>query len=192
MHRRSKEEKRRIVEASFQPGITVVRVAQEYGVRPGQIFEWPRTYKDGGLTGDPDSPALLPVRLSGVASPPRLTPTTSLISIELPHARIEIHGATDPVTLGIVLECLGPMMTPGPSAHIWIAADHTDMRRGIHRLSALVQTSFSKSAYFGQLFYASTVTVGGGFATRWSAAHRCRCREKAWPVATISWKPGKT
>ena len=108
MRKRPKEEKRRIVEESFQPGITVANVAQAYGVRPGQIFEWRRAYKEGRLDCDADTPSLLPVRLSDISSPPRLTPTTSLISIELPHARIEIHGGADPVTLGIVLECLAP------------------------------------------------------------------------------------
>ena len=108
MRKRSKEEKRRIVEESFRPGAMVASVARTHGVRPGQIFEWRRASKEGRLDGDSETPTLLPVRLSDVSPPPRLTPTTSLISIELPHARIEIHGAADPVTLGIVLECLAP------------------------------------------------------------------------------------
>ena len=108
MRKRSNEEKRRIVEESFQPGITVAGVAQVHGVRPGQIFEWRRAYKEGRLAAESSAPTLLPVRLSDVSSPPRLTPTTSLIFIELTHARIEIHGAADPVTLGIALECLAP------------------------------------------------------------------------------------
>ena len=32
------------------------------------------------------------------------------------------------------------MMSPGPSAHIWIAAGHTAMRRRMHGISTLVQT----------------------------------------------------
>jgi transposase-like protein len=108
MRKRSNEEKRRIVEESLQPGITVPSVAQVHGVRPGQIFEWRRAYKEGRLATESSAPTLLPVRLSDGSPPPRLTPTTSLISIELAHARIEIHGAADPVTLGIVLECLAP------------------------------------------------------------------------------------
>jgi len=108
VRKRSKEEKRRIVEESFRPGTTVVSVARAYGFRPGQIFEWRRAYKGGRLDCDADTLTLLPVRLSDVPPPPRLTPTNSLISIELPHARIEIRGAADPVTLGIVLECLAP------------------------------------------------------------------------------------
>lgn len=44
------------------------------------------------------------------------------------------------------------MMTPGPSAHIWIAAGHTDMRRGMHGLSALARTALSKSPFSGHVF----------------------------------------
>ena len=86
----------------------VASVARTHGVRPGQIFEWRRAYKEGRLDGDSDTPTLLPACLSDVSPPPRLTPTNSLISIELAHARIDIHGAADPVTLGIVRECLAP------------------------------------------------------------------------------------
>ncbi len=44
------------------------------------------------------------------------------------------------------------MMSPGPSAHIWIVAGHTDMRRGMHRLSALVQITLSQSLFSGHVF----------------------------------------
>jgi hypothetical protein len=49
---------------------------------------------------------LLPVRLSDVSRPARPAPAAGAIYIELSNARIEIHGAADPVSLGIVLECL--------------------------------------------------------------------------------------
>lgn len=92
MRKWSKEQKRRIVEESFRPAARVASVARACGVRPGQIFEWRRAYKEGRLDGDSETPTLLPIRLSDVFPPPR----------------IHIHGATDPVTLGIVLECLAP------------------------------------------------------------------------------------
>ena len=106
MRKRSKEEKRQIVEESLQCGVTVVSVAGKYGVRPGQIFEWRRAYKEGRLTAEPDAPVLLPVRLSDVSRSVRPAPTAGAIYIELSNARIEIHGAADAVSLGIVLECL--------------------------------------------------------------------------------------
>lgn len=108
MRKRSKEEKRRIVEESLAPGRTVAGVARAHGVRPGQIFEWRRAYKEGRLTDAPVAPALLPVRLCDVSrdARPAAAATVGAIYIELPNARVEIHGAADPVSLGIVLECL--------------------------------------------------------------------------------------
>ena len=44
------------------------------------------------------------------------------------------------------------MMSPGPCAHIWIAAGHTDMRPGMHGLSALIQTALSQSPFSGHFF----------------------------------------
>lgn len=44
------------------------------------------------------------------------------------------------------------MMTPGSSAHIWIAAGHTDMRRGMQGLSALVQTALAQNPFSGHVF----------------------------------------
>ena len=106
MRKRSKEEKRQIVEESLQSGVTVVSVAGRYGVRPGQIFEWRRAYKEVRLTAEGNAPTLLPVRLSDVSRPVRPASAVGLIYIELSNARIEIHGAVDAVSLGIVLECL--------------------------------------------------------------------------------------
>ena len=106
MRKRSKEEKRRIVEESFQPGVTVASVAKARRIRPGQIFEWRRAYKEGRLTAESTTPTLLPVRLSDVARPSRPGSTGGAIYIDLPNARVEIHGAADAVSLGIVLECL--------------------------------------------------------------------------------------
>ena len=106
MRKRSKEEERQIVEESRQSGVTVVSVSGKHGVGTGQIFEWRRGYKEGRLTAEVNAPALLPVRLSDVSRPARPAPASGAIYIELSNERIEIHGAADPVSLGIVLECL--------------------------------------------------------------------------------------
>jgi len=106
MRKRSKEEKRRIVEGSFQFGVTVVGVARAHRVRPGQIFEWRRAYKEGRLSPESTTPALLPVRISDVSRPSSPASAVGAIYIDLPNARVEIHGAADAVSLGIVLECL--------------------------------------------------------------------------------------
>jgi transposase-like protein len=103
MRWRSKEEKRRIVEESYRPGVTVASVARAYAVRPCQLSDWRRAYKNGQLTAESTAPTLLPVRIGGVS---RTVPAGGAIYIELPQARLEIHGAADPVSLSIVLERL--------------------------------------------------------------------------------------
>ena len=106
MRKRSKDEKCQIVEESLACGVTVVSMAGKYGVRPGQSFEWRRAYKEGRLAAEENAPTLLPVRISEVSRTARPASAAGSIHIELPNARIEIHGAADAVALGIVLECL--------------------------------------------------------------------------------------
>ena len=103
MRWRSKEEKRRIVEESYRPGVTLASVARAYAVRPCQVSDWRRAYKDGRLAAESTAPTLLPVRISSVS---RAVPAAGAIYIDLPKARLEIHGAADPVSLNVVLERL--------------------------------------------------------------------------------------
>ena len=102
MRKRSKEEKRRIVEESYRPGVTVVSVARAHAVGPSQLSDWRRAYKNGRLSAETTAPTLLPVRVSVS----RTVPAAGVIYIDLPKARVEIHGAADPVSLSIVLERL--------------------------------------------------------------------------------------
>ena len=44
------------------------------------------------------------------------------------------------------------MIGPASNTQIWIAAGVTDLRRGFHGLSALVQTQLEKSPMSGQVF----------------------------------------
>jgi transposase len=47
--RRTPEEKRRIVEATFVPGASIARVAREHGVNANQVFQWRYEYRKGTL-----------------------------------------------------------------------------------------------------------------------------------------------
>lgn len=38
--RRTPEQKRRIVEASLVPGVSIARVARKHGVNANQLFQW--------------------------------------------------------------------------------------------------------------------------------------------------------
>jgi transposase len=101
--RRSKQERRRIVEESFEPGVSVARLARAHEVTAGQIYRWRELYRQGMLADDADPPAAewLPVRLADGPA------TGGSIEIELARGRVRIEGAADAGALRLVLEVLG-------------------------------------------------------------------------------------
>ncbi len=109
--RRSKQERRRIVEESLQPGMSVARLARVHQVNANQIFHWRKLYREGLLADDADKPAAewLPVRLADVApeAPRQAQPAQACgpIEVELARGRVRIEGA-DAATLRQVLELL--------------------------------------------------------------------------------------
>jgi transposase len=112
--RRTREEKRRIVEATFVPGASIARVAREHGVNANQVFQWRHEYRKGALgihqqaqskllpvtvTAEPNS-----VTLSGMAA--AVGPSGS-IHIELPgRAVISVEAGADPELVRAVLGSL--------------------------------------------------------------------------------------
>jgi transposase len=108
-------EKRRIVELTLQPGMSVARVAQAEGVNSHQVFQWRRAYRQGTL-GDAASgcAALLPVVISvrgGERHEPDETSvragSSGTIHIELPgHATITAEYGADSGLLRAILEAL--------------------------------------------------------------------------------------
>ena len=113
--RRTREEKRRIVEATFVPGASIARVAREHGVNANQVFQWRHEYRKGALLGvrQQAQSKLLPVTvtaepssitLSGTA--PAAAPAGS-IHIELPgRAVISVESGVDPELVRAVLGSL--------------------------------------------------------------------------------------
>ena len=105
-------EKRRIVEQTLVPGMSVARVARERGVNANLVFGWRRQYQRGLLGGDVQQAALLPVTVSEAPvalepAPPVSAPTApGIIQLQLPKGRLRIEGAADPASLRLVLECL--------------------------------------------------------------------------------------
>jgi len=84
MRKRSKEEERQIVEELLESGVTVVSVAGKYGVRPGQSFEWRRTYKAGRLAAEGNAGAV--AFASAMSRVPRVWP----------HGWRHLHRALQP------------------------------------------------------------------------------------------------
>jgi transposase len=112
--RRTPEEKRRIVEATFVPGASIARVAREHGVNANQVFQWRYEYRKGTLGfGQQAQTRLVPVTvtaephsagLSGVAP---VTAPSGSIHIELPgRAVISIEAGVDPELVRTVLGSL--------------------------------------------------------------------------------------
>jgi transposase len=112
--RRTREEKRRIVEATFVPGASIARVAREHGVNANQVFQWRHEYRKGAMeVGQRAQTKLLPVTvttepnsvtLSGIAA--AIAPSGS-IHIELPgRAVISVETGVDPELVRAVLGSL--------------------------------------------------------------------------------------
>lgn len=119
------EQKRRIVEATFTPRVSIAQVAREHGVNPNQLHSWRRFHQAGRLGAPSPQSTLVAVRvvaepagtvpamLAGLepeevqpAVKPRRGRTTSLMRVDTPRGRLHIQGAADPWTLRIVLESL--------------------------------------------------------------------------------------
>ena len=108
--RRTREEKRRIVEATFAPGASIARVAREHGVNANQVFQWRHEYRKGALGVRQQAQSrLLPVTvtaepMSGTAL--AAAPAGS-IHIELPgRAVITVEPGVDPELVRAVLGSL--------------------------------------------------------------------------------------
>ena len=116
--RRTVQEKRRIVELTLQPGMSVARVAQAEGVNSHQVFQWRRAYRLGELADSGErSSALLPVVISSCdseaavdslkAAREKRPASSGGIRVELPNgATVSAERGVDPATLRVVLESL--------------------------------------------------------------------------------------
>ena len=113
--RRTPEEKRRIVEATFVPGASIARVAREHGVNANQVFQWRYEYRKGTLgVRQQGQTRLLPVTVTGgepnsVTLPgiAPITPASGSIHIELPgRAVISVEAGVDPELVRTVLGSL--------------------------------------------------------------------------------------
>ena len=106
---RSREERRRIVEETLQPGASVAIVARQHGVNANQVFSWRKLYREGRLDLKPPAAELLPVRIAEVvgAELPAARLCPGVIVVELGRARIRIEGSVDSDNLRLVLARVG-------------------------------------------------------------------------------------
>ena len=112
--RRTREEKRRIVEATFVPGASIARVAREHGVNANQVFQWRHEYRKGSLgVGQQAQTRLVPVTVTAEPNSVMVSGTapaiahTGSIHIELPgRAVISVEAGVDPELVRAVLGSL--------------------------------------------------------------------------------------
>jgi transposase len=112
--RRTREEKRRIVEATFVPGASIARVAREHGVNANQVFQWRHEYRKGVLgVRQQAQNKLLPVTVTAEPNSVTLSETAAAtaaagsIHIELPgRAVISVEAGVDPELVRAVLGSL--------------------------------------------------------------------------------------
>jgi transposase len=113
----SREEKERLVVASFEPGVSVSEVARSAGIHVSQLFRWRKDLCD---RFDAGSSRLVPVEIVPAALPPAVeVPTPSvpagrrrrksgIIEIELDGGRrIRVDRDVDAEALRRVLDALG-------------------------------------------------------------------------------------
>jgi transposase len=112
---RSMAEKRRIVEQTLEPGVSVAQVALANGVNANQVFVWRRAFKRGELV-DSGSTALLSVVMASTpealeadraASAAEPVSGNGAIHIEFPgRVVISVERGADAALLRSVLESL--------------------------------------------------------------------------------------
>lgn len=97
--RRSKAERRAIVEETLSGTRSVAEVARHHNVNANQVFQWRRLYRQGLLESDEEIPRLLPVHIASASST-----TSASIELHFADAHLRIEGRPDPNTLRLVLE----------------------------------------------------------------------------------------
>lgn len=115
---RTAEEKRRIVEDTLSPDVSVAIVARRHGVNANQVFHWRKLYEAGILGPSLDQPKnssgvrLLPVTVeeqpaSAEQQEKLATASPGAINIEFPgRALVSIEGSPDPAVVRAVIESL--------------------------------------------------------------------------------------
>ena len=100
------EFKRSAVDASNQPGASIAGVAMAYGINANQLHKWRRQLLGSELVVA--KPHILPVTMIDAAGLgcPRQAALEGSIDIQLPKARLLVHGQVDLDVLQTVLVAL--------------------------------------------------------------------------------------
>jgi len=110
----SREEKERLVAASFEPGVSVSEVARSAGIHVSQLFRWRKDLCDRVDAGSSQLvpveivPAFVPPAVEAPAPPSRRSRKSGIIEIELGGGRrVRVDRDVDAEALRRVLDALG-------------------------------------------------------------------------------------
>ena len=110
--RRSKLERRQIVEETLVPGASVAVVARAHGVNANQVFHWRKLYREGLLHEQKPEPQFVPARIVNARGNRRIVdvstnqPYSGSIDIQIGGVRMRIAGSADPACVRAALEQL--------------------------------------------------------------------------------------
>jgi transposase len=109
------EQRQAMVRECEAPGVSVAEVAQRNRVNTNLLFKWKRRHERGRLGAPKASGALVPVTVikekrrrvkRGAPTRVKAVPAAGAIEVELPGARIFLHGVVSEADLAIVLRAL--------------------------------------------------------------------------------------
>lgn len=117
------KDKARIVEASYEAGVSVCSVARRNGIAQGLLFTWRRQARQGRLGGDEQAPVFVPVAITpepssavlaprsddpgATVQPRRARRKTGVIEIDLGGGRrLKVDRDVDAAALRRVLDAL--------------------------------------------------------------------------------------
>ena len=105
--RRTKGERRAIVEETLVPGASVSRVARRHDVNANQVFHWRQLYREGRLGTTTN---FLPVRVTNeqreAAQESGFLPQPGSMEIKLSKGTLRVFGNVEVMALRTVIECL--------------------------------------------------------------------------------------
>ncbi|WP_181321662.1 IS66-like element accessory protein TnpA [Pseudomonas protegens] len=102
--------KRKVVEATLQPGTSVSLIAREHNLNTNLVFRWRQQYQEGLFGPVNQSATLLPVQVIEMPTDlPYAQPPSAChpeIVVEVEKAKLRITGAPDPQTLQLIVQQL--------------------------------------------------------------------------------------
>ena len=142
----SAEQKRSIVAEAFAPGASVREVARLRDVVPGQIYRWRRDLRSAA-TGFAEV-VVAPDRsersgTDGAGADDRTRPR---------HSRAHCGDGARGIGDGSYQSFGAAMIGVPTGVRVWIAAGHTDMRRGMQSLALQVQEGLKRDPHAGDLY----------------------------------------